>query len=210
MCKIGVLLFTLQIASLTAIPQGAQVIEGSAEMTSLPNGLEVRSQNGSIIQWSDFSIEQGELTRFVQESSKSAVFNRVTSNIPSTISGVLESNGRVFLINPNGIVVTKEGLINTAGFLASTLDFNIQDYMDGNETAFQGKGSVVNLGKITVTEGDIFLFGMQVENQGTLEAPSGAVRISAAQKMLISPDKNIYITVTPSSFKKELLFQMRD
>jgi filamentous hemagglutinin family protein len=209
MKKIDVLLVSLHLLSvstLCALPQGGQVAEGSAQINYAEQGrLDVRSQDGSVIHWDEFSIQKGEVARFVQESAKSTVFNRVVGNLRSNISGTLESNGHVFLINPNGVTIHKGGLIDTAGFLATSLDFNIQKFLKGEETSFQGKGSVVNLGQIKASEGDVYLLGMEVDNQGSVQAHQGVVYTGAAQNIVLKPshDKGFYIVVSPESVQKE-------
>ena len=69
-----------------------------------------------------FSIGAGELARFVQPSAASAILNRVTGGDPSSILGQLQSNGRVFLVNPSGIVFGPGAVIDAAGLVASTLN----------------------------------------------------------------------------------------
>ncbi|HXZ97392.1 MAG TPA: filamentous hemagglutinin N-terminal domain-containing protein, partial [Burkholderiales bacterium] len=85
-----------------ANPVGPTVVNGSASFSTQGNLFTVTNTPGAILNWQSFSIAQGEITRFVQQSPLSAVLNRVIGIDPSSILGVLQSNGRVFLINPNG------------------------------------------------------------------------------------------------------------
>ena len=57
----------------------------------------------------------------MQQSASSAVLNRVVGADISQIHGQLLSNGRVFLINPAGILIGAGAVIDTAGFVGSTL-----------------------------------------------------------------------------------------
>src|SRR5262245_3905785 len=120
----------LVLAALIAFPPNVWanpvlegVVAGAAEIGNVGNTTTIiqQSQN-AIINWSDFSIAQGELTQFLQPNSEAAALNRVTGGNPSAIYGSLLANGRIFLINPNGIVVGASGVIDTQSFLASTLD----------------------------------------------------------------------------------------
>ena len=79
----------------------------------------------AIVNWQRFSIGAGETTRFVQPGAASAILNRVTGGDPSKLMGQLTSNGRVYLINPHGVVVGPDGRVTTGGFVASTLDVPI-------------------------------------------------------------------------------------
>src|SRR5207249_2249903 len=89
-----------------ANPTGPQIVNGAVTMQR-PDAstLNVTNSPGSIINWQGFSIGAGEVTRFIQQSSSSAVLNRVVGADISQIQGQLLSNGRVFLINPAGILI---------------------------------------------------------------------------------------------------------
>jgi filamentous hemagglutinin family protein len=107
--------------SVWANPTGGNVVAGSPAITSAGKSLTInQSTNRAIVNWQGFSIGAGETTRINLPSSVSAILNRVTGANPSLIAGSLSSNGQVYLINPNGIVVGPNGRINTGGFVAST------------------------------------------------------------------------------------------
>ena len=95
------------------------------------NTLSITNSPNAIINWQGFDIGAGELTRFLQQNAKSAVLNRVVAGNASTILGKLQSNGQVFLINPNGLVIGQNAVINTAGFVGSTLNITDQDFLNG-------------------------------------------------------------------------------
>src|SRR3954469_13965414 len=97
--------FSASLSSPTsANPIAPVVINGNAAFNVNGSTLTVTNSPGSIIHWQSFSVAKGELTQFIQQSAASAVLNRVVGINPSEILGALQSNGRVFLINPNGIV----------------------------------------------------------------------------------------------------------
>src|ERR1700674_3733228 len=87
-----------------ANPTGPAVAAGQASFSQQGKSLTVTNSPGAIINWRGFSIAPDEITRFIQQSPSSAVLNRVVGIDPQQIRGTLQSNGRVFLINPNGIV----------------------------------------------------------------------------------------------------------
>src|SRR5271170_458240 len=105
-----------------ANPVHPTVVNGQASFNSSGKSLTITNTPGSIINWQGFSIGVGEITSFVQQSASSAVLNRVTGIDPSIILGTLQSNGRVFLINPNGVLFGAGSQINVAGLVASTLN----------------------------------------------------------------------------------------
>jgi filamentous hemagglutinin family protein len=174
--------------SLRANPSGGQVVAGDASLSSSGSTLTItQGSDRAIINWQDFSIPGGSTTRFVQPSSASAVLNRVTGGNPSAIHGALTANGQVYLVNPNGILVGAGGVVNTAGFLASTLDVSDAAFLGGGDLRFAGnsKASVVNLGSIGASEGDVILIARTVENHGEILAPNGTAALAAGSEVLV-------------------------
>lgn len=120
--------------SLYALPQGEEVVAGQADI-SRPDDQRMDINQGTdsaIINWQDFSIAQPETVTFYQPSSTATALNRVIGVDPSILYGTLNANGRVFLINPNGILVGPTGKINVNSFVASTLDMANQDFLARN------------------------------------------------------------------------------
>lgn len=176
------------VAPLRANPTGEQVVAGSASFDRSGSTLQITTSDRVIINWQDFSIGSGELTRFIQPSASSAALNRVISGNPSSILGTLESNGQVFLINPNGIMVGGGAIINCGSFIASTLDVSNEEFLAGGGMKFSGasQASVQNLGTIRATDGDVFLIARQVENLGTITADNGVVGMAAGSEVYLA------------------------
>ena len=128
--------------------------------------------------------------------------NRVTGGKLSEIAGLLRSNGKIYLINPNGVLVTPTGVVNTAGVVLSTLNISDDDFLFDRVLSFSGESeaTVVNLGKISTVAGDIILIGQAIENQGTLSAPEGGVYLAAGKEIVMLPegDQRIQIKVPVS------------
>src|SRR3989338_7842868 len=132
-----------------ANPTGAQVVNGSASIAQTANLLTVTNSNGAIINWNTFSIGASETTRFNQTSDASSVLNRVIANDPSVLLGTLSSNGKVWLVNPAGIMVGQGARIDVAGFVASTLNVRNEDFLAGrlNFGATPNAGGIQNYGQ---------------------------------------------------------------
>ena len=176
---VAVLWMSMVPATLRANPQGEVVVGGAAGFNR-PDAATLIVNQGTdraVINWNSFSIANGELTKFVQPSSSSAVLNRVVTANPSAIYGTLQANGNVYLINPGGVLVGAGGVVNTASFVASTHDINTEEFMKGGQLNFKGNSdsSVVNQGNITAREGDVFLIAKEVKNEGQLMAKDGTV-----------------------------------
>lgn len=170
-----------------ANPGGASVVAGSASISQQGRVLTVTSTTAkTAIDWQTFSIAADEITRFVQPSADSSVLNRVLSQQPSVLLGGLESNGRVFLINPAGILVGEGARIDVGGFVASSLHLGLDDFL-ADRFDFQttpGAGRVENRGEIrSASGGSIFLVAPEVQNSGVIEAPGGEVILAAGDRV---------------------------
>jgi filamentous hemagglutinin family protein len=183
------------------MPTGPTVANGQASISQAGNVLTVRNSSGAIINWQGFSIGAGETARFLQPSASSAVLNRVIGQDPSQILGQLSSNGRVFLINPNGIVFGQGAQINVGGLVASTLNLSDQDFLAGKLrfTGGNGAGGIENQGLLQAAKGGaIYLVAPTVENRGIIRAPSGDILLAAGESVRVAdvrtPDLWVEIT----------------
>ncbi|PRL95042.1 Heme/hemopexin-binding protein precursor [Haemophilus influenzae] len=188
--------------------QGMDVVHGTATMQVDGNKTIIRNSVDAIINWKQFNINQNEMVQFLQENNNSAVFNRVTSNQISQLKGILDSNGQVFLINPNGITIGKDAIINTNGFTASTLDISNENIKAHNFTLEQTKdkalAEIVNHGLITVgKDGSVNLIGGKVKNEGVVSVNGGSISLLAGQKITISDIANPTITYSIAAPENE-------
>lgn len=189
------------IAPLSAQPSGMEVTSGTAtSATPSENTLQITASDRAIIQWDRFSIGVGELTQFVLPNSASIVLNRVTGGEMSQLLGVLQSNGQIYLINPQGVIVGPDATIDTAGFVGSTFDVLDRDFIEKMDLLFQGDStaSIVNLGTISTATGDVILIARNVSNQGQISAPQGTAALGAGAQILLKPTDSQRIYIQPS------------
>ena len=171
-----------------ANPSNPTVVHGTATFATAGNILNITNSQNAIINWGSFSIGINELTKFIQPSALSAVLNRVTGQDPSAILGALQSNGRVFLINPNGITFGAGAQIDVAGLVASTLNLSNDDFLSNRLRFTDGAmaGNVVNQGNIT--GGSVYLVGKATTNEGLVTSPNGEVVLAAGNSVeLVNP-----------------------
>ncbi|WP_334363478.1 beta strand repeat-containing protein [Bradyrhizobium sp. AZCC 1578] len=172
-----------------SLPAGGTVVSGNIAIGSTsPTNLTVtQSSRTGIVNWSSFSVGQGNQVQF--NNGSGATLNRVTGNVPSSINGVVSATGSVYLVNPSGIVVGPTGVVKTGGsFVASTLDVRDADFRAGGSLTFSGNSnaSVVNLGKIGASNGDVVLVARQVRNDGSLTARNGTAAMAAGSEVVLS------------------------
>jgi len=176
---------------------GSATIGGSGSTVTINQGT-----NAAIINWQTFSIAGGETTKFIVPNSASATLNRVTGGNPSAIYGTLSSNGKLFLVNPSGIIVGPSGRIDTASFLGSTLDVSNDEFLKNGDLHFTGTSdaSINNQGAIEATGGDVYLIAKQVDNNGTISAPQGNVGLAAGTDVLFQQagDQHLFVQATPA------------
>ncbi|MGZ8316530.1 MAG: two-partner secretion domain-containing protein [Telluria sp.] len=185
-----------------AAPALPQVVAGQATFGQQGNVFTVTNTPNAIINWQSFSVNAGEITRFVQQSADSAVLNRITGQDPSAILGALQSNGHVFLINPNGVMFGRDARIDVNGLTASSLALSDADFLAGrrNFTAGAGAGSVANHGTVTTPEGGkVFLIAPNVENTGVITSPKGEVVLAAGHAVQLVDSANPDLRVVVSA-----------
>jgi filamentous hemagglutinin family protein len=165
-----------------ANPNGAQVVLGSASLSQpAANVLQLdASSHKTIVNWQQFSIGQGESVRMNLPGSTSAILNRVTGGDVSQILGSLQSNGRVFLINPSGIVFGQGARIDTAGFIASTLGMSNADFL-ADRLRFDGPGGQLAQSGDMVVKGDVALIANALSTSGTIRSDNGNLMLAAGQ-----------------------------
>lgn len=196
-------------APVWALPEGGQVVQGNLQLTQPgANVLQIlQSSPTGIINWNSFSIDAHQLVQFLQPNSAAAVLNRVIGQDPSQILGQLQANGRVLLINPNGILFGPNSVVDTGSFLASTLTISDQDFLQGRYNLQWDQNSpmraVVNQGQIKVADGGfIALVSPVVDNQGLLVAQSGQVVLGATRQASLTVDARGLLTVVmPDGFR---------
>ena len=84
-----------------------------------------------------YNIAVDELHLYNQPSSSSIFLQRVTGGDYSSILGQLVANGQVWVMNPNGVLIGSDAVVNTAGFLATSLVMGEDDFFAGRYTLKQ-------------------------------------------------------------------------
>ena len=174
------------------LPSGLSVAQGSAQVATAGSKMTISNSANAVLNWQSFSIGAGAAVRFEQPAATSAVLNRVLGADPSSILGQLSSNGRVWLLNPHGVLFGAGARVDVASLVVSTLNitdadwqaqrFSLQPFSFGAAS----EAAIVNQGEIrSASGGRILLLGGAggVRNEGLIEAVDGQVMLAAGQSI---------------------------
>ena len=185
------------------LPSGNTTITGDISITSDTQTMTIDQQsNQAIIEWNSFNIGENNTVTFQQPSSSSSTLNRVISGNPTTLAGTLNANGKVFVVNENGVYFTPTATINAHSFAASTLSLsndnflnNIFSFSSSSQSSLQ---SIINKGSITTLDGGFTaLLGGAINNEGTINANLGKLGLGVGKEITLdlSGDKFLQVAV---------------
>lgn len=194
-----------------SLPEGESVVAGAATFDrSLPGILNINTPSDNlIVNYDSFNIAQPETVNFNQPSAGSVALNRVVGADPSSIFGTLTANGKIFLINPNGVMFGPGSRVDAPALIASTLDISNPDFLNGSYNFFKNGESafLINQGNIKIGNGGYAcLLSQAVENQGVIQADLGTVVLASGEKMALSLDDLNDISVVIDEPVKEAVF----
>ena len=122
-------------SSALAMPTGGEVVRGVGDITVdggtnfsvINNNATITATNDGQINWNTFNIANGEILNFDIANNKTLV-NQVTGDQLSSILGTMNQTGtgkgNVVLINPNGIYVGANAVLNVSDLTLSALSID--------------------------------------------------------------------------------------
>lgn len=178
---------------LSATSRQLTVVSGEASLQQLQDTFRLTVSDKAILEWKTFSIGEKEHFHFHLPNENAKVLNRVTTSSVSTLLGKLTSNGSIFLINPAGILIGNNALIDCNSLVLSTLDLSNDSFLHSDTLSFEkGKGSIVNNGKIFLKKGGTFL-APHIVNHGSITANEGLVFLATQKAYLQTEEKTFFI-----------------
>ena len=188
-------LASLATTPVFAAPTGGQVRAGSAAIShDAAHGLTTIKQSSqrTAIDWRSFDVGRHEQVQFKQPNAKATALNRIFDQKPSEIFGKVKANGRVVLMNPNGVFFRPGAEVNVGGLIAGAMRVGVDEFMRGRYQ-LQGEdgsaGRVVNQGTITAAAGgEVALVGKSVANEGVIVATAGRVTLVAGEQTTVDFD----------------------
>ncbi len=172
-----------------AAPLGGAVTSGSATVSRPSSSSTTINQTseGVVIDWSSFNVGAGQTTQFVQPNAQAIAVNRIGGKNGSEILGTLDANGRVVLINANGVLFGKGAQVNVGSLIATSTDGSDSDVLSGKFTnAGNANARIINQGQINAASGGtVALVAPSVTNTGIVNAKLGTVALGAANKFTV-------------------------
>ncbi|WP_449433494.1 two-partner secretion domain-containing protein [Pseudomonas putida] len=197
------------------LPTGFNPVSGTVSQNLATPGAMTLQQTSerAIVNWDTFSIGGQNRVDISQPGLSSMMLNRVTGGLPSEITGSLTANGRVFLVNPNGVVFGAGSRVSTGGLVASTLDISNDDFNAGRLTfsrADSNQAAVVNRGDLQAgAGGTVALLGAVVRNEGSIRADGGTAALVSARQLSLDfqGDGLTTLRIDPSNPATQALVQ---
>lgn len=175
------------------LPTGGTVVGGSAALNyTAPGQLDVnQATNRLVVDWDSFNIGSKATATFNQPTDTALAVNRVTGagKDPTRILGTLKANGRVMVLDRNGVLFGVNSRVDAAGIIASTGDVDTAAVMAGSdriELSNFGDATVENHGTISVADSGLAaLVAPTVRNSGTITARLGRVALASGEKVTV-------------------------
>jgi filamentous hemagglutinin family protein len=177
-------------------------LEGASIDPAEANKLTVNQQEEkAIIDWQSFNIGREAWVHFKQTDDQGTprtdwlALNRIYDTHPSQIFGKMSADGKVFLVNQNGILFGPGSRVNLHTLVASSLNIDNDDFLNGRwkfkadnyidpdeapplDTAVSNHGEIV-----TSDTGSAFLVAPTVENNGLIITPLGQTGLVAGTEV---------------------------
>lgn len=204
-----------EIPAPNQLPSGGNVVGGQADIRSNGARMDIdQSSNRASIDWSSFNIGSDAQVFFNQPSNTSVTLNRVFGDSSSQIFGNIESNGQIFLTNPEGIYFSPGSRVHVGGLVATTHHISAEDFLEGKSTFYRGDatGSVVNEGSLNADQGGyIALLAPEVVNSGVITSDMGTVALASGEKISLNFGDNLsLLDVTTTQSQIETLVENRN
>ncbi|WP_029013097.1 filamentous hemagglutinin N-terminal domain-containing protein, partial [Niveispirillum irakense] len=189
-----------QAADPGALPSGGQVASGQITIGTSGNAMVIDQATArGIVNWQSFDVGSDASVTFRQPDAASVTLNRVTGGNGSTIAGTVNANGKVYIINPNGVLFSKGARVDVGGLVASTAGISDQDFLAGTDRFVSdgATGLVVNEGEITARDGGavVLIGGTVVSNKGSIRADGGDAVLAAGATMLLDAGANGHLKI---------------
>ena len=204
------LFFTFHSGPGFADPKGGVVTAGEGNI-STPDvnttQINQHSQN-MVLNWESFNVDANEVVQFSQPNANAQALNRIFDQNPSQIFGTISANGKILLVNPNGVFINERAKVSVGSLIVSGLDISEPEFMAGKQKFINANGQegglIINQGLLeAATGGSVSLIGGAVKNEGVIFANAGQVNLVAGKAVTVDfeGDGLLQFTVSESILK---------
>ncbi len=193
----------------TTLPSGFSIAQGSVSTPDIAGNTMTLTQTSdrAVIDWQSFNIGRDATVEFKQDTASSITVNRVSGGSdPTQIYGQLKANGRVVILDTNGVFFGSTAKVDVGGLLASTGQIvDAAGFQNGGALtltqmdAARADAAIDNAGQITAAEGGLVaLVAPAVRNSGIISAHLGQVTLASGRTATVdfAGDGLIQIAVT--------------
>jgi len=187
------------VTSITA-KYGTNLTSSTAVNNNIATMTITQTAPTNIVQWNSFDIGANAKVVINQPSATAVLLNNVDGGLTqTTINGMLNANGRVYIYNPNGIIFGKTATVDVNTLMASTLKFDESRVIGGllqpgtlpvlgADSLLAGVPGDIRLdGTLTAANGGMILLAApNITNNGMLNAPDGQVILAAGSKVYLA------------------------
>ncbi|MDD9900890.1 MAG: right-handed parallel beta-helix repeat-containing protein [Alphaproteobacteria bacterium] len=182
-------------------PSSADMVAISVATDTGAGTLDV-FQNASqqVYYWRTFNIGEDAQATFTMHNANQIALNRVTGpqTDPTSIRGQLSSNGRIIILDRNGVMFTETSQVDVGSLVATTGGIGAK--WGNRETRFAETGElrirntdgrsstaeISNAGNITAAQGGLVaLVAPYVRNSGRIRARLGNVTLASAKQFTV-------------------------
>ena len=158
-----------------ALPHLGKVSAGTASVSVSGSTMKINQKTTSAtFNWNSYNVASGQSVLYTTPTSSSVSLNYIGGTTPSSINGIVKSNGILYFMNPNGIIFGSGASVSAAGVMA----------YGASSPWGAPTGTISNAGVLTATNnGTVALVGTSVTNSGTISAPGGEVILGAGSSV---------------------------
>ena len=137
----------------------------------------------NVIKWQDYSVASGETVAYDAKN----YLNLVTGGNTSAINGSITGGGKIYLVNPNGVIFGRTASVNVGSLHVSTQPINTVNQSgfaasgaSPLSTSAAGLSDVVNMGSITATDVEVMGKNIRFLNDTNVHSSSVIMRTDTA------------------------------
>ncbi|MCO5397285.1 filamentous hemagglutinin N-terminal domain-containing protein [Ralstonia soli] len=180
------------------------ITDGTGSISRNGNTTTVtQTSNKLIVNWDSMNVGANDTLTFAQKNASAAVLNRINSADPTTILGTLNANGRVFIVNPNGVLIGNGARVNVGSLVASSLNISDEDFKaDRLRFTGGGQGDVTNNGFVIANESVALIGAKNVTNGGRITSFNGDVALAAGDAIYLTfADSHLQVGLDKASLE---------